>query len=301
LKEGQSVTLKKRAGLPVKFITIMVMLIAMVAAVPLHQAKAASGRIPYSFFLEHPYSITAARGNMEIVSVDGGGALIMNELRLDLNLSENLFGVYAKFPFAGVTSGVFGSGDYDFGNIGLGTKYALLNTNNSVFTFGFEVLLPTTGNNNGALGARSYFRDFAAFTNDAYTFVPYGAFAYSSGIFSFQANLDFDIMTNAKDADQSPFDTGRDDTELIIEYGAAAGITPNFNLPFSTSFLLELLLDSSTSFEKNVTGAYLTPGVRFGGQAFSVGAGLQVPFGSDEISDFANLDFLVDMIVRFGS
>jgi hypothetical protein len=284
-----------------KSITIVVIIAIMTALAPYHQAKAASGRIPYSFFLEHPYSITAASGNLEIVSVDGGGALIMNELRLDLNLSENLFGLYAKFPFAGVTDGVFGSGDYDFGNIGLGTKYALLQTRNSVFTFGFEILLPTTGNNNGALGARSYFRDFAVFTNDAYTFVPYGVFAFSRGVFSFQANLDFDIMTNAKDAAQSPFDTGSDDTELIIEYGAAASITPNFNLPCSTSFLLELLLASSTSFDKNVTGAYLTPGIRFGGQVFSVGAGLQVPFGSDEINDFANLDFLVDMIVRFGS
>lgn len=271
------------------------------AVVPGDEARAAGGQIPYSFFLEHPYSITGVRGSLEIVSVDGGGALIMNQLRADVNLFENLFGVYAKFPFAGVTSGVFGNGDYDFGNIGLGTKYALFNMNNSVFTLGFELLLPTTGNNNGALGARSYFRDFAYFTDDAYTFVPYGVFAISGDIFAFQANLDFDIMTNAEDADESPFDTGGDSTELIIKYGATGSITPHFNLPFSTSFLLELLLASSTSFDKNVTGAYVTPGVRFGGQVFSVGAGVQVPFGSDEINDFGNVDFLVDMIVRFGS
>lgn len=284
-----------------KLFSFVLFIMLSLAMMPGNRAEAAGGKIPYSFFLEHPYSITGARGNLEIASVDGGGALIMNQLRADINIHKNLFGVYAEFPFAGVTSGVFGNGDYDFGNIGLGTKYALLNMDNAVLTLGFEILLPTTGNNNGALGARSYFRDFASFTNDAYTFVPYGVFAISGDIFALQANLDFDVMTNAKDADQSPFDTGGDDTELIIKYGATGSITPHFNLPFSTSFLLELLLASSTSFDKNVTGAYVTPGVRFGGQIFSVGAGLQVPFGSDEINDFANIDFLVDMIIRFGS
>ncbi len=232
--------------------------------------------------------------------MDGGGALIMNRFRADLNLGQNIFGIYAKFPFAGVTSGVFGSGDYDFGNIGLGTKYALLSSNNAALTFGFEAILPTTGNNLGALGARSYFRDFAYFTDHAYTFVPYGVFAIGGDVLAFQANLDFDIMTNAKKADKSPFDTGGDSTELIIKYGAAASVTPRFNLPFSTSFLLELLLASSTSFDKNVTGVYVTPGVRFGGIKYSFGAGVQVPFGSDEISDFANIDFVMDMKIRFG-
>jgi hypothetical protein len=267
---------------------------------PLNEANAVGGSVPYSFFLEHPYSSTGVRGNLEFVSVDGGGTLVMNQLRADLNLHDNIFGLYAKFPFSGVTDGVFGSGDYDFGNIGVGTKYALLSSANSALTLGFEVLFPTTGNNLGALGARSYFRDFAYFTNDAYTFVPYGVFAIGGDVLAFQANLDFDIMTNAEDANESPFSTGGDNTELIIKYGAAASVTPQFNLPFSTSFLLELLLASSTSFDQNVTGAYVTPGVRFGGRMFSFGAGVQIPFGSDEISDFANVDFLMDFLIRFG-
>jgi hypothetical protein len=95
--------------------------------------------------------------------------------------------------------------------------------------------------------------------------VPYGVFAIGGDVLAFQANLDFDIMTNAEDANESPFSTGGDNTELIIKYGAAASVTPQFNLPFSTSFLLELLLASSTSFDQNVTGAYVTPGVRLGG------------------------------------
>ncbi|HSC34258.1 MAG TPA: hypothetical protein VLG45_03205 [Thermodesulfobacteriota bacterium] len=267
---------------------------------PLNKADAAGGSVPYSFFLEHPYSSTGVRGNLELVSVDGGGTLVMNQLRADLNLSEHIFGIYAKFPFSGVTDGVFGSGDYDFGNIGVGTKYALLSSANSALTLGFEVLFPTTGNNLGALGARSYFRDFAYFTNDAYTFVPYGVFAIGGDVLAFQANLDFDIMTNAEDANESPFSTGGDSVELIIKYGAAASVTPQFNLPFSTSFLLELLLASSTSFDQNVTGAYVTPGIRLGGIKYSFGAGVQIPFGSDEISDFANVDFLMDFLIRFG-
>ena len=268
--------------------------------VSLNKASAAGGSVPYSFFLEHPYSSTGVRGNLEFVFVDGGGTLVMNQLRADLNLHDDIFGLYAKFPFSGVTDGVFGSGDYDFGNIGVGTKYALLSSTNSALTLGFEVLFPTTGNNLGALGARSYFRDFAYFTNDAYTFVPYGVFAIGGDVLAFQANLDFDIMTNAEDANESPFSTGGDNTELIIKYGAAASVTPQFNLPFSTSFLLELLLASSTSFDQNVTGAYVTPGVRLGGRMFSFGAGVQIPFGSDEISDFANVDFLMDLLIRFG-
>ncbi|MCL4244024.1 MAG: hypothetical protein KJ002_02680 [Candidatus Dadabacteria bacterium] len=271
-----------------------------VVLTPLKEVRAQSRNIPYSFFLEHPYSSTGLKGNLEIVSVDGGGALVMNQLRLDLDLGNNYLGLYGKFPFAGVTDGVFGDGDYDFGNIGVGAKYALHSSGNSVFTVGFETIFPTTSDDLGALGARSYFRDFAYFTDDAYTFVPYAVFAISGSMFALQANLDFDIMTNAKKANGSPFDTGGDSTELILKYGAAASLTPDFGIPFSTSFLLELLLASSTSFENNVTGAYVTPGVRVGGRMFSFGAGVQIPFGSSEITNFANVDFLVDMMVRFG-
>jgi len=286
----------RRALLVISMITA----ILSVALFPVNEAGASGRSIPYSFFLEHPYSATGLKGNLEIAPTDGGGALVMNQLRLDIALSENYWGLYGIFPFAGVTGDVFGDGDYDFGNIGAGTKYALYESGNTVFTVGFETIFPTTGNDDGALGARSYFRDFSYFTDDAYTFVPYAVFAISSNMFALQANLDFDIMTNAKKADQGPFNTGGDSTELILKYGATASVTPDFSVPFTTSFLLELLLASSTTFDSNVTGAYVTPGVRVGGQMFSFGAGVQIPFGSSEITNFANVDFLVDMIVRFG-
>jgi hypothetical protein len=62
-----------------------------------------------------------------------------------------------------------------------------------------------------------------------------------------------------------------------------------------------LLLASSTTFDDNITGAYLTPGLRFGGQIVSVGAGVEIPFGSNEVTDFANVGFVLDLVIRFGS
>lgn len=265
------------------------------------EANAAGAQIPYSFFLEHPYSITGLRGNIEFIDTDDDGWLIMNSYRADINLYKNLFGVYAKFPFAGVTDfGPNNESDYDFGNLSVGTKFVLLNLDNAVLTTGFEVFFPTASNGLGSFAGQEYFRDVAAFADDAWTFKPYAAFGVSQGIFAFQANLDFDILTNAEKLD-TVFNTGGDSTQLIIKYGAAGSITPDLPLPFSTSFLLELLLASSATFDDNITGAYLTPGVRFGGQIVSAGAGVEIPFGSNEVTDFANVGFVLDLIIRFGS
>lgn len=259
------------------------------------RVKAAGPTLPYSFFLEHPYSITGVRGNFEVIDLDDSGALFMNMFRADVNIYQNLFGLYAKFPFAGVTSfGPTDEDDYDFGNIGIGGKVTLLNTDSAVLTGGFEVILPSTSDDFGAAAARAYFRDFSYFVNDAVTLKPYAVLGYSRGIFGFQANFDADILTNADDIEN-------DSSELILKYGATASVTPNFSLPFSTSFLIELLAASSTSFDDNITGVYLTPGVRFGGQIISIGAGVEIPFGSDEITDFANVGFLLDLVIRFGS
>jgi hypothetical protein len=276
--------------------TWVVSLVALAALfVPTNGVRAAGLALPYSFFLEHPYSITAVRGNFEIIDLDGSGGLFMNQMRADINVYQNLFGIYGKFPFAGVTN--FGPGDeddYDFGNIGVGGKVVLLNTDSAVLTGGFEVILPTTNNHLEAVAARTYFRDFSYFVDDALTLKPYAAFGYSQGIFGFQANFDADILTNADEVED-------DNNELILKYGAAVSVTPNLALPFSTSFLLELLVVSSTSFDDNITGAYLTPGFRFGGEIVSLGAGVEIPLGSDQVTDFANLGFFLDLLIRFGS
>lgn len=265
------------------------------------EANAAGAQIPYSFFLEHPYTITGLRANIEFIDTDDDGWLIMNSYRGDINIYQNLLGVYAKFPFAGITAfGPNNESDYDFGNLSLGTKFVVLNLDNAVLSTGFEVFFPTASNGLGSLAGQEYFRDVAAFADDAWTFKPYAALGVSQGIFAFQANLDFDILTNAEKLN-TVFDTGGDSTELIIKYGASGSLTPELPLPFSTSFILELLLASSATFDENITGAYLTPGVRFGGQIVSVGAGVEIPFGSNEVTDFANVGFVLDLVIRFGS
>ncbi len=302
---------RKRFFLYYKSVLVLFLLL-VVTFLPTNNLKAAGPMIPYPFFLEYPYAYTGFRANVEVVDLDNppGGELIMNQYRVDINIYDNLLGVYAKFPFAGVInfgpSSEFGTtkkeDDYDFGNIGIGAKLGLLNLDYLILTGGFELILPTTSNGLGAKAAQAYFRDFPNFIDDAITLDPYLVLGVGEGMFAFQANVDFDIMTNADKMDTvSAINTGGDNIELIIKYGGAASITPPLPLPFSTTFLVELLLASSTSFEDNITGVYLTPGVRFGGQIVSVGAGVQIPFGDSEVRDFANVDFLFDLLIRFGS
>ena len=265
---------------------------------------AAGANIPYSFFLEHPYSITGMKNNLEFVDLKNDGWLIMNSHRAEVNIHQNLFGVYVDFPFAGVTDfGPNGDGDYAIGNIAAGGKFALLNLDQAVLTVGADVLFPTASDNIGASAALIYFRDFANFANDAWTVAPYAIFGVSGGIFALQANVEFDIIFDANNINDPlvPINIGNDNTQLIIKYGGTVSVTPDFSLPFSTTLLVELLLASSTTFDENITGVYLTPGLRFGGQIISVGAGVQIPFGSNEVKDFANVDFLIDLIIRFGT
>lgn len=259
------------------------------------KADAAGANVPRAFSAEHPYSLTGIYGNFEYIDLEDDGYLIMNQFRADINIYENLLGVYTKIPFAG-SDDAFGTddSDYSLGNIGIGGKFVLLNAEKSVISLGVEGILPTTNDDLGPAAAAAYFRDFSYFVEDAFTVKPYAVFGTSSGIFALQGNVDLDIITNADEIEN-------DSVEYLIKYGGAASITPNMNLPFSTSFLLELMFSSSASFDDNITGGYLTPGVRFGGQIMSVGTGVQVPFGSDEISDFANFGVLVDLMIRFGS
>ena len=144
------------------------------------------------------------------------------------------------------------------------------------------------------MGARTYFKDFASFVDDAFTIRPYAVFGVSKDVFAFQANFGADIITSAKEIEN-------DDTEIILRYGGTASVSPHLPVPFATSFLVEVLLASATSFDESRTEAFITPGFRFGGQIFSVGAGVEIPVGeqSDDYAD--NVGFLVDVLIRFGS
>ena len=96
-------------------------------------------------------------------------------------------------------------------------------------------------------------------------------------------------------------DVEGDSTEFLLKYGGTVSYTPELNTPFAVSLLAEILAVSSTSFDDNITGGYFTPGLRVGGQTVSMGAGVEIPFGSDEISDFSNVGIVLDLIFRFGS
>ncbi len=68
------------------------------------------------------------------------------------------------------------------------------------------------------------------------------------------------------------------------------------------SFLVEALFVSTATFDDDVTEVYLTPGIRLGlgGQRVSLGVGVQIPLGED-VDDFANADYFIDLMIRFGS
>ena len=271
-----------------------IFLIIGLLVIPAGKAYSQGVLLPQSFFLESPYSITDVQANGEWIDLeDDLGNLWMNRFRADINLYENLLGVYVKVPFAGNSDSPV-SGDYDIGNIGVGGKAAIVSTDQTVLTGGFELIVPTTSDGNGALFARQYFRDFVYFVDEAWTLVPYAVFGAGNGMFGFQANIEGDIMLNADDIEG-------DNTEFLLKYGGTVSVTPELNLPFATSLLVDILAVSSLSFDDNITGGYIAPGIRVGGQTLSMGAGVEIPFGSDEVSDFANIGVMIDLIFRFGS
>lgn len=271
-----------------------ILLLIGLLVIPAGSAQSQGVPLPQSFFLESPYSITSVAANGEWIKLkDEQGNLWMNRFRADVNLYENLLGVYVKVPFAGNSGGSI-DGEYDIGNIGVGGKAAVVSTDQTVLTAGFEVIGPTTKDRNGALFARQYFRDFVYFVDEAWTLAPYAVFGAGNGMFGFQANLEGDIMLNADDIEG-------DSSEFLLKYGGTVSLTPEFNLPFATSFLVDILAVSSLSFDDNITGAYVAPGLRVGGQTLSIGAGVEIPFGSDEVTDFAKIGVMIDIIFRFGS
>lgn len=277
----------------VLIVLTLTLFISMSSAI---SARAAGPIIPVGFFFENPYSITGVQANVEIVDLDSppDGSLIMNKYRVDINLFENLFGIYAIFPFAGVIN--FGPGDddqYDFGNIGVGGKMVLIQSESLVVTTGVELMIPTADDGLGASAAVAYFRDMPYFLEDAFTVSPYVVMATGVDWWALQASFGLDIITNADKLEG-------DDTELRLKYGATASVTPELRLPFSTTFLVETMFITTTTFDDDVTEIFVTPGFRLGGQVISVGGGVQIPVGED-VDDFANANYFVDLLFRFGS
>jgi len=261
------------------------------------QANSAGVELPFSFHLEHPYSITGFKINGEIFDLEDADALYLSEIRADVNINKNKASIYTRIPFVGITEFPTEDGEeneYDVGNIAIGVKSILLANNTAVFTGGIEAIIPTVDDELGAMAARVFFRDLSSFVDDAFTIKPYAVFGVGKDIFAFQANFGADIITNADEIED-------DNTELILKYGGTASVTPHLPVPFGTAFLVELLVASSTSFDENRTEAFLTPGLRFGGQIFSVGAGVEIPLGQDTDDFVDGVGFLLDLIIRFGS
>jgi len=261
----------------------------------INTANAAGVEIPYSFHNEHPYSITGIELNSEIIDLEEGGALYPNEVRADVNIYHNKASLYTKISMAGVTNvPPNDEDDFTLGNIAVGAKGTLYNGNMAVFSSGLEAIFPTSDNGLAAQAEQTYFRDFVYYVDDAYTFKPYAVLGVGKDIFALQANFGADIITNADQIEG-------DDTELLLEYGGTASVSPHLPVPFGTALLVEILAVSSTSFDENRTEAFLTPGLRFGGQIFSVGAGVDIPLGEDSNDYAKNVGFMLDMVIRFGS
>lgn len=280
-----------------KPILFSVLVVLMLVCSPIKQANSAGVDLPQSFFLEHPYSITGIKLNAGIIDLEQEGTLYLNEIRVDVNIHDNKASLYTRVPIAGITNaGPSSEDDIALGNISVGGKTTLFQGNTAVLTGGVEGFLPTftADNNLAAMGARTYFREFAQYVEDAFTIRPYAVFGVGKDIFALQANLGADIITSADEIEN-------DDTELILRYGGTASITPHMPVPFGTTFLVDVLLNSSTSFDEDRTEAFITPGFRFGGQIFSVGAGVEIPVGedSDDIAD--DVGFVLDLLIRFGS
>jgi hypothetical protein len=271
------------------------LLVVLLISAPIKQASSAGVDIPQSFFLESPYSITGLKLNTEIIDLELEDALYLNEIRVDVNIHDNKASLYTRIPFAGITDvDPTNEDDFALGNIAIGGKATLFEGNTAVLSGGIEGIIPTVDNNLAAMGARTYFKDFSSFVDDAFTVRPYAVFGIGKDVFAFQANFGADIITSAEEIEG-------DDTELILRYGGTASVTPHLPVPFGTAFLVELMAVSSTSFDENRTEAFLTPGFRFGGQIFSVGAGVEIPLGEDTDEYADNVGFLVDILIRFGS
>jgi len=259
-------------------------------------ASAGGPTVPHGFFFEDPLAITGVKANVEVINLDDSvdGVLIQNSYRVDIGLLNNTIGIYAKFPFAGVTS--FGPADedeYNFGNIGIGGKLVLLNLEHAILTTGFEVIIPTSSQGFGSTAAQLYFRDAPYFLKDATTLVPFAVIAIGGDAFALQGNFAAEIITDAEEIEG-------DNTELRLKYGGTGSITPPLNLPFTTSLMVEVMVISTTSFADNVTEVFITPGLRIGGQIMSVGAGVQIPAG-EKVDNFADENFFFDLIINFGS
>ncbi len=251
----------------------------------------------YPFFLESPIPLGRLGGNFEYVLLDEdlGGEFIFYSLRLDFQSRDNLYGVYIKVPFAG-TNNVTLNGEnitdgFELGNILVGGKLVVIDSQLYTISGGFDLTLPTIIKDNldRLQAVTEYRRDFPLFLQSAVTTTPYISAGFFKRGVSLQGNFGFDLIANAKNFEGDSF-------ELRIKYGTALGFSTC--IPTTPTFFVEFegyTLATSAGTKKN--DLFITPGVRLG-KKYSPGFGLQIPL-TGESADIAKVDFIIDFQARF--
>ncbi|MGH7909921.1 MAG: DUF3943 domain-containing protein, partial [Thermodesulfobacteriota bacterium] len=180
----------------------------------------------YPFFLESPIPLGRIGGNFELVDLDKdlGGQFIFYSLRLDFQSTNNLYGVYIKVPFAGVNN-VTLNGDnisdgFEFGNVLVGGKLVVINTEQYTVSGGLDLTLPTAFKDNldRLQAVIEYRRDFPLYLFKAVTTTPYVSAGYINRSVSIQGNFGVDLIANAENFEGDSF-------ELRIKYGTALGLS----------------------------------------------------------------------------
>ena len=251
----------------------------------------------YPFFLESPIPLGRIGGNFELIDLDKdlGGQFIFYSLRLDFQSTNNLYGVYIKVPFAGVNN-VTLNGDnisdgFEFGNVLIGGKLVVINTEQNTVSGGLDLTLPTAFKDNvdRLQAVIEYRRDFPLYLFKAVTTTPYVSAGFLKRGVSLQGNFGIDLIANAENFEGDAF-------EVRIKYGTALGLSTC--IPTKPTLFVEFegyTLASSNQGKKN--DLFITPGVRLG-KKYSQGFGIQIPL-TGETADIAKLDFIIDFQARF--
>jgi hypothetical protein len=202
--------------------------------------------------------------------------------------------VYIKVPFGG-TNNVILNGEniddgFELGNILVGGKLVLMDSQQYTISGGLDLALPTIIKDNldRLQAVIKYRRDFPLYLQGAVTTTPYISAGFFKRGVSLQGNLGVDLIANAENFEGDSF-------ELRIKYGTALGLSTCF--PTTPTFFVEFEGYTLPTSEGKKNDLFITPGVRLG-KRYSPGFGLQIPL-TGETADIAKLDFIVDFQARF--
>lgn len=259
--------------------------------------KAKALELSYPFFFESPIPVGRVGTNVEVVKLDRelGGEFIFYSIRLEFASSNNRFGLYFEIPYGGVNNATFNgeslNNRFEFGNVTIGGKLLVIDSERLSIAGGLEVLPPTALDDNlGAIEPLvNYGRDFPAYLLNAATVTPYISAALRRDKVSLLGNLGIDLIFSAEKLERDAF-------EVRIKYGTALGLRTA--LPASPALFVEFNGYTFLSDRKvKRTDTFITSGLRFG-KRYSPGFGLQIPINGPT-ADIANASFIVDFQARF--